>query len=225
MRLLLIEDHQRLAEFVGTGLDKAGFAVDVVHTAADGNAAVEAMRYDAVILDLGLPDADGMTVLQAVRARGDAVPILLLTARDGVEERVKGLHAGADDYLLKPFAMAELVARIRVLLRRPSSSLGLVLAEGNVRFDTVDRQATVNGKPLMLGRRELDLLELLMRRSGRVLSKAALEDGIYPFGEEVASNAIEVLVHRLRKRMQQAGASVQLHTLRGIGYLLAAKPP
>jgi DNA-binding response OmpR family regulator len=166
-----------------------------------------------------------MTLLRARRTRGDEVPILLLTARDEVEHRVEGLDAGADDYLLKPFAMAELVARIRVLLRRPSSSLGVTLAEGNLSFDTVNRQATVDGDQVMLSRREVDLLELLMRRSGRVVSKAAIEDGIYPFGEEIASNAVEVLVHRLRKRMQQAGATVQLHTLRGIGYLLSEKAP
>jgi DNA-binding response OmpR family regulator len=225
LRLLVIEDHHRLAEFIAAGLDQAGFAVDVVHTAADGEAAIEAMGYDAVVLDLGLPDADGMTLLRARRARGDAVPILLLTARDEVEHRVEGLDAGADDYLLKPFAMAELVARVRVLLRRPSSSLGITLSEGNMSFDTVSRQATVNGDQVMLSRREVDLLELLMRRSGRVVSKAAIEDGIYPFGEEIASNAVEVLVHRLRKRMQLAGATVQLHTLRGVGYLLSDKMP
>jgi DNA-binding response OmpR family regulator len=225
VRLLVIEDHQRLAEFIATGLEQAGFAVDAVHSAADGEAAIEAVAYDAVILDLGLPDADGMTLLKARRARGDTVPILLLTARDDVEHRVEGLDAGADDYLLKPFAMAELVARIRVVLRRPSSSLGVVLTEGNLRFDTVGRQATVNGDQVMLSRREIDLLELLMRRSGRVVSKSAIEEGIYAFGEELASNAVEVLVHRLRKRMLQAGATVQLHTLRGVGYLLSDKAP
>ena len=225
MRLLVIEDHERLAEFVAAGLDQAGFAVDVVHNAADGAAAIDAMAYDAVILDLGLPDADGMTLLRARRARGDGVPILLLTARDELEHRVEGLDAGADDYLLKPFAMAELVARIRVLLRRPSSSLGMTLSEGNVRYDTVSRETTIDGTQVMLSRREVDLLELLMRRSGRVVSKAAIEDGIYPFGEEIASNAVEVLVHRLRKRLQLAGATIQLHTLRGIGYLLSDKAP
>ncbi|MBV8651019.1 MAG: response regulator transcription factor [Alphaproteobacteria bacterium] len=225
MRLLVIEDHQRLAEFIAAGLEQAGFAVDAVHSAADGEAAIGAVAYDAVILDLGLPDADGLTLLKARRARGDTVPILLLTARDDVEHRVEGLDAGADDYLLKPFAMAELVARIRVLLRRPSSSLGVVLTEGNLRFDTVGRQATVNGDQVMLSRREIDLLELLMRRSGRVVSKSAIEEGIYAFGEELASNAVEVLVHRLRKRMLRAGATVQLHTLRGVGYLLSDKVP
>jgi DNA-binding response OmpR family regulator len=225
LRVLLIEDHERLAEFIAAGLDQAGLAVDVVHTAGDGAAAIDAIEYEAVILDLGLPDADGMTLLRERRALGDNVPILLLTARDDIEHRVQGLDAGADDYLLKPFAMAELVARIRALLRRPSGGLGLVLAEGNLRYDTVGRQAVVNGDPLTLGRREIDLLELLLRRSGRVVPKAAIEESIYPFGEEIASNAVEVLVHRLRKRLQQARATAQLHTLRGIGYLLSEKTP
>ena len=225
MRLLVVEDHQRLAELIASGLDQAGFAVDTVHTATDAQAAVNVIGYDVVVLDLGLPDADGMWLLREWRAGGSALPILLLTARDEVENRVKGLNAGADDYLLKPFAMAELVARVRVLLRRPANSLGVTLSYGNIEFDSVARLAKVNGEAVILGRRELDLLELLMRRSGRVVAKSAIEESIYPFGEEIASNAVEVLVHRLRRRMQQVGATVQLHTLRGIGYLLSDKTP
>lgn len=225
MRLLLIEDNDRLSSFVAAGLDKAGFSVDRVSCAADGFVALRGMRYDTVILDLGLPDADGLTVLTALRRDGDMTPVIVLTARDGVGDRVRGLNLGADDYLLKPFAMEELVARIRVLLRRPGGNLGLTLAQGNVTFDTMAREVRVSGQPLVLGRRELDALEVLMRRAGRVVSKAAIEDALYAFGDEVESNTIEVLVHRLRKRMQAAGADVLIQTLRGVGYFLAEKTP
>lgn len=225
MRLLLIEDNERLALFVAAGLGKAGFSVDRVGCAADGEAALRGMRYDAVILDLGLPDADGLSLLSDLRRRGDATAVIILTARDGVEDRVKGLNQGADDYLLKPFAMEELTARIRVLLRRPGGNLGLMLTQGNIVFDTMARQACVAGQSVALTRRELDALEVLMRRAGRVVSKAAIEDALYAFGEEVDSNTIEVLIHRLRKRLQAAGADVLIQTLRGVGYFLAEKTP
>ncbi|PWC33420.1 response regulator transcription factor [Azospirillum sp. TSO35-2] len=225
MRLLLIEDNRRLASLTAEGLRKAGFAVDCVHTADEAAAAVTVAGYDAVLLDLGLPDADGLTVLAAMRDRADTTPVLILTARDGVEERVKGLNLGADDYLLKPFALEELVARIRALLRRPGAALGIALHQGNIVFDTVNRQATVGGQPLDLSRRELDALELLLRRAGRVVSKTALENGLYGFGEEVGSNAVEVLIHRLRKRLQAAGATAGVQTLRGIGYILIDSAP
>ncbi|MDR3440116.1 response regulator transcription factor [Telmatospirillum sp.] len=225
MRLLLIEDNDRLAGFIAAGLGKAGFAVDQVATAADGEAALRSMRYEVVILDLGLPDADGLTVLAALRGRGDSTSVIVLTARDGVGDRVAGLNQGADDYLLKPFAMEELIARVRVQLRRPGGNLGLCLTQGNLLFDTVARQTRVAGQPLVLTRRELDALEVLMRRAGRVVSKVAIEEAIYAFGEELESNAIEVLIHRLRKRLQSAGADVVIQTLRGVGYLLADKTP
>ncbi len=220
MRLLMIEDNRRLAALTAQGLGKAGFTVDCVHTADDGIAAVTVAGYDAILLDLGLPDADGLSVLTALRRRSDATPVLILTARDGVEERVRGLNLGADDYLLKPFALEELVARIRALLRRPGAALGVELTQGNLAFDTVNRVATVGGAPLDLSRRELDALELLMRRAGRVVSKTAFENSLYGFGEEVGSNAVEVLIHRLRKRLQAAGALAGIQTLRGIGYIL-----
>lgn len=188
-------------------------------------AALRSTRYDTIILDLGLPDADGLTVLATLRERGDGVPVLVLSARDGLDDRVRGLNQGADDYLVKPFAMTELVARIRVLLRRPGNALGLSLSQGNVAFDTVVRQTTVAGRPITLSRRELDTLELLMRRADRVVSKSIIEDAIYPFGEEIGSNAIEVLIHRLRKHLHAAGATVSIHTLRGVGYLLSDHRP
>lgn len=224
MRLLLIEDNRRLAALTAEGLGKAGFAVDLVHSAEDASAALAVAGFDAVLLDLGLPDTDGLTLLSALRARADATPVLILTARDGVDDRVRGLNLGADDYLVKPFALEELVARIRALLRRPGAALGMVLQQGNLAFDSAARLASVAGRPLDLSRRELDALELLLRRAGRVVSKAALENGLYGFGEEVGSNAVEVLIHRLRKRLLAAGATAGVQTLRGIGYILTEVP-
>lgn len=225
MRVLLIEDNMRLAGYTITGLGKAGFVVDGVQTASAAFTALQSRRHDALILDLGLPDKDGMTVLSAMRQRGDSTPVLILSARDRLEDRVLGLNHGADDYLVKPFAMEELIARLRVLLRRPGSVLGLSLKQGNVIFDTVGRQTIVDGVPLMLSRRELDVLELLMRRAGRVVSKSAIEDAIYQTSEDIASNAIEVLISRLRKHLQNAGADISVHTLRGVGYLLPDHSP
>ncbi len=225
MRVLLIEDNTRLAGFVALGLDKAGFAVDVMHTAADAEAALAAARYDVVVLDIGLPDASGLTILAGLRGRGDSIPVLVLSARDGIEDRVGALNRGADDYVLKPFAMEELVARLRALLRRPGDSLDSVLVHGNVAFDSTTREVRVADGPIALSRRERDALELLLRRFGKVVSKDSIEAAIYAFDDELTSNAIEVLIHRLRKRMQQAGATVHVHTLRGIGYLLSDRAP
>lgn len=225
MRILLIEDNSRLVGLVLVGLDKAGFAVDAYGTAAEGKAALAATPYDAVILDLGLPDEDGMSVLAELRGQRNDTPVLILTARDGIDDRVRGLNEGADDYLLKPFAMEELVARLRAMLRRPGGTLGIILTQGNLEFDSAGREARIDGEALPLSRRELDALELLMRRAGRVVAKAALEEALYRSGEEIASNAIEVLIHRLRKQLAKADASIFIHTLRGIGYLLSDKAP
>lgn len=220
MRLLLIEDNARLAALTGEGLVKAGFAVDAVRSLEEAHAAILVTGYDAILLDLGLPDGDGLSFLKSLRGSGNATPVLVLTARDGVEDRVGGLNLGADDYLVKPFALEELVARVRALLRRPGHALGTALRQGNLSFDTVERVVRVGDQPVELGRRELDALELLMRRAGRVVSKSAIESNLYGFGEEVGENAVEVLIHRLRKRLQQAGADAGIQTLRGIGYIL-----
>lgn len=221
MRLLLIEDNPRLAEFIGRSLDRAGFAVDPVGSVADAESVLDTIAYDLVILDLGLPDGDGMELLARIRRLHTDLPVLILTARDALEARVAGLNGGADDYLLKPFAVEELVARINALLRRPGRSLGPALSLGNLAYDHAGRDVTVDGRPVTLSRRELDVLELLLRRSGRVVTKAALEDSVYGFNEEVASNSIEVAMHRLRKSLSTAKADVVIHTLRGIGYVIA----
>ena len=220
MRLLIVEDNRRLCEYVGEALHARGFAVDSVESGSDAETAIATTAYDAIILDLGLPDMDGLDWLTGVRRRLNQMPVLILTARDGVGELVLGLNAGADDYLRKPFEIEELVARIRALLRRPGHVLGTQLTHGNVSLNTHTRELTVNAIPVDLGRRECGALELLLRRADRVVSKSSIEEAIYAFGEEVASNAIEVLIHRLRKRMQQADADIQIHTLRGVGYML-----
>jgi DNA-binding response OmpR family regulator len=221
MRLLLIEDHERFADFVKISLEKEGFAVDVVLNATDGEAAFATVTYDAILLDLGLPDFDGLELLKAWRAAGNETPVLIITARDGVDDRVIGLNSGGDDYLVKPFAMPELVARIRALLRRPGGALGAVMTAGNIAFDTTGREVLVDGKIIPISRREMGVLEQLMRRVGHVVPKDVLEDRIYGFDEEVSSNSVEVHVSRLRKRLNETGASVVIHTLRGVGYLLS----
>ena len=221
MRLLLIEDHERFAGFIKISLEKEGFAVDIVLNAGDGEAAFAAVTYDAILLDLGLPDFDGLELLKAWRSAGNETPVLIITARDGVDDRVIGLNSGGDDYLVKPFAMPELVARIRALLRRPGGALGAVMSAGNISFDTTGREVQVDGKTIPISRREMGVLEQLMRRVGHVVPKDVLEDRIYGFDEEVSSNSVEVHVSRLRKRLSETGASVVIHTLRGVGYLLS----
>jgi DNA-binding response OmpR family regulator len=222
MRILLVEDSARLHALISEAMRKNGFTVDVVTLAEDARSAVASTLYDAVILDLGLPDSDGMTVLAAVRAgRKASTPVIVLTARDTSDAIVAGLNGGADDYLCKPFVMDELIARLRAVLRRPGRALNSLMREGNLELNTVDRVVTIAGATVELSRRELSALELLMRRSGRVISKAEMEESLYGYGEEVASNAIEVVVHRLRKKLSSAEASAELHTLRGIGYLLS----
>lgn len=221
MRILLIEDHQRFAGFVKESLDKEGFSVDAVNTAAAGDDAISSVKYDAVVLDLGLPDQDGLDLLRSWRTKGDETPVLILTARDKIDEKVLGLNSGGDDYLLKPFAVEELIARIRALLRRPGEVLGLVLNAGNVSFDSTAREVLINGKVISMPRREMGVLEHLIRRVGRVVPKDVLEDKIYGFGKEVSSNSIEVHVSRLRKRLSGAGADIAVQTVRGVGYLLS----
>lgn len=221
MRALIIEDNIKISQIIAKTLLDAGLVSDICETAGDGQAAIEDIAYDVVVLDLGLPDQDGLEVLQMVRKSGNSVPVLILTARSDISERVEGLDSGADDYLTKPFAQDELAARVRALLRRPGGALGVELNSGNIVLNTADRSVSISEQPIVLSRRETDLLEILMRRSGRVVPKASIEDGLYEFGAEVASNSVEVCVHRLRRSLEKGGANSSVHTVRGVGYLLA----
>ena len=225
MRLLAIEDERELAELTASALGRAGFAVDIAGSLAEAEEAVAVMTYDAIILDLGLGDGNGLALLRSLRSRGASVPVLILTARDALEDRVMGLDSGADDYVLKPFHMSELISRVRAVLRRPNSALGVRLEIGNLAFETAHRQVTVDDSIVPLSIRELALLELLLRRAERVVTREAIEQSLYSFGSELGSNALEVLVHRLRRKLQDAGAALQIHTLRGVGYLLADQAP
>lgn len=221
MRVLLIEDEARIVELLSTALSRAGFVVDAFGTCADGSEALALTPYDAAILDLGLPDGDGLALLAAARSSGNDVPILVLTARDAVEDRVRGLDTGADDYLVKPFAVSELVARTKALLRRPGGALGAILQAGNVTFDTIGRDVRIGDQSIALPRRESAILEHLMRQFGRVVPKAVLEEKLYGIDEELKSNAIPVHVHHLRRKLLDAGGTAVIHTVRGVGYLLS----
>ena len=220
MRLLIVEDEARIAELVRAALLRAGLTADAVALCADAKAALAVAAYDAAIVDLGLPDGDGLSLIQDLRRGGNRIPILVLTARDAVEDRVCGLDTGADDYLVKPFATSELVARTKALLRRPGGALGITLHAGNVTFDTVGRDVRVGDASLLLPRRETAILEHLMRRLGRVVPKAVLEEKLYGLDDEHESNVIPVHVHHLRRKLMEAAATAEIHTVRGVGYLL-----
>lgn len=225
MRLLVIEDESRICEFVSEALRRAGFAVDCFATLGDARAALAGIAYDAVVLDRGLPDGDGLELFCDLRSLAERPPVLILTAKDTVDARVAGLDAGADDYLVKPFAMVELVARIKALLRRPGGALGVRLEAGALLLDTVGRDASVRGAPLALGRQEVAILEHLMRRLGRVVPKTLLEEKLYGIDDELGSNAIPVHVHHLRRKLAEVDAGCAIHTVRGIGYFLREEAP
>ncbi len=222
MRLLLIEDNARLGALVVDGLGQDGFVVDWCETLEDGLEARGLAAYDLILLDLGLPDGDGLDLVRRLRRHRDSVPILILTARGGLGERIAGLDVGADDYLVKPFDIAELAARCRALLRRPGACLGVVLQAGNVALDTTNRSLQVAGAPVAMPPRELALLEHLLRRAGQVVAKTLLEDQLYALDAEVSPNALEVAVSRLRKRLAAANADLTLRTAHGVGYALMA---
>ncbi|CAL78457.1 putative two-component response regulator (QseB/CopT-like) [Bradyrhizobium sp. ORS 278] len=223
MRLLVVEDNNELSKLLSQGLASAFYQVDTVSSAADARDALNDISYAAMILDLGLPDEDGLSVLTELRRRGDPLPVIVLTARGGLQDRVGGLRSGADDYLVKPFALEELVARLQAILRRPGQLLGRSLELGNLVYDTESRQTFVGGAPRTLSARELSVLEILLRRQGRVVPKKAVEDHIFGLTGEVGSNAVEVYVSRLRKQLAEYGATVVIHTIRGVGYMMAAE--
>lgn len=221
VRLLVVEDNPELSELLAQGLNAAGFKVDSASMAGDARSALATTRYSAVVLDLGLPDDDGLTLLQEMRGKNDPVPVIVLTARSSAQDRVKGLRTGADDYLVKPFAFEELVARLEAIFRRPNQLVGSSLRMGNVTLDTASRQVLIDDLPQHLSSRESAVLELLLRRKGHVVTKRLIEDELFGLFNEIASNAVEVYVHRLRKQLIEHSASVQIHTIRGVGYLLA----
>lgn len=221
MRILLVEDDPLLGEGLQTGLRQQGMTADWLTDGQLADTALLNHDFEAVVLDLGLPRIDGLTVLKRLRARGDQTPVLILTARDAIEDRVAGLDAGADDYLTKPFALAELQARIRALLRRAHGIASPVLKHGALELDPARHCASLAGAPLLLAQREFTLLQALLEHQGRALSREQLESELYGWGEEVESNAIEVHIHHLRKKL----GSDWIKTLRGVGYLLNPTPP
>ena len=218
MKLLIVEDHQELNALLSRHLERIGFAVDAVSTGRKALHAIAMGDYDAMLLDLGLPDIDGMEVLEQCQKIGKRIPCILLTARDALESRLAGLNGGADDYVLKPFEMTELEARLRAVLRRAQAAHPQKLSLGNVAFETESRFATVNGKQVDLLRREAMLLEEMLKVWPRITVKERLEEHLYASRESVTLNAVEALVSRLRRKLREGGADVQIDTVRGIGY-------
>jgi DNA-binding response OmpR family regulator len=221
MRLLIAEDNIELARLLANGLTAAGYETDIVSGVDEARDAVRSVSYAAMILDLGLPDGDGLSILHELRRRMDPLPVLVLTARSGLQDRVNGLRSGADDYLAKPFALEELVARLEAILRRPGQLLGSSLNLANLVYDTETRQIFIDDVPRIFSARETSVLEILLRRQGRVVPKKNVEDHIFGLSGEVASNAVEVYVSRLRKQLGEYGAKILIHTIRGVGYLMA----
>ena len=220
MRILLAEDHPQLAKSIVQGLARFGFGVDSFPTAAAALKATRVIAYDAIVLDLGLPDRDGLEILGELRAHNSAAPVLILSARESIDSRVTGLDSGADDYVVKPVAMSELAARLRALLRRPGHRLAAVLKVGNLCLDVNRRQVTVRGSVVRFSAREIETLEILMRREGQVTSKQDLDDALNGSNGNTSQNGVEALISRLRRRMSAIDADCTIHTLHGIGYLL-----
>lgn len=218
MRLLYIEDDAMIRESVSKGLQPEGFTVDAVGDGSSGLLALKSHAYDLLLLDLGLPRLDGIAVLTALRQRGEHIPVLILTARDAVADRVRGLNAGADDYLVKPFDLQELVARIHALLRRQAGRADAVVRHGPLELNATTHAVRLDGNPIALSAREFALLSALMDRPGAVLSVPQLEEKLYGWNDEVGSNTVEVYIHALRRKL---GAGL-IRNVRGVGYMLAA---
>lgn len=224
MRVLVIEDEPELARLVCENLRRAGHAADTVDLLELAEAALATVSYDLILLDLNLPDGDGLRWLKRVRSGHSTIPVIALTARDSPGDRVAGLDGGADDYVVKPFELDELLARMRAVIRRREGVLAPQLTLANLSFDPARRTVTIEGQPVVLGRRELALLDVLMRRAGRVAQRADLDGALYSLDDEVDANALEAVVSRLRRKLATAGAAVTIHTVRGVGYMLDAAP-
>lgn len=220
MRLLLVEDDPMIGESIEEGLRGESYAVDWVRNGRDVELALAGVAYDLMLLDLGLPGKQGMEVLRSTRARGDDLPVLIITARDGTPARVEGLDAGADDYLVKPFDLDELLARIRALLRRRVSRTRSIIEHGKLKLDLASHEATLDGQPVKLSAREFSVLRALLDNPGSVVSKAQLEEKLYGWNSEVESNTVDVYVHHLRKKF----GSDFIKNVRGVGYKIAAAP-
>lgn len=218
MRVLLVEDDPMIGAAMQGALKDESYAADWVKNGQTALNTLGIQHYDLVLLDLGLPGKDGLEVLRAIRTAENAVPVLIITAREGLEDRLRGLDGGADDYVLKPFEMAELLARMRAVLRRKGTAPSLVLSNGQVSLDPATREAAVNGgEPLQLSNREFALLQALLVRPGAILSRSDLEDRIYGWGDEVESNAVEFLIHALRRKL---GSEV-IKNVRGVGWMVS----
>lgn len=218
MRILLVEDDGMIAQAVAAGLKHAGYAADHAADGETAEAALRAQNYDLMLLDLGLPKKDGLQVLQRIRQSGQTLPVLVLTARDDLDSRLAGLDGGADDYIVKPFDMAELLARIRAVLRRRMGHATAVIGNGLMTLDPASRQVRIKGQPesIPLSSREFAVLHALLARAGVIHSRADLEDKVYPWGEEVESNAIDFLIHALRKKLGKDS----IKNVRGVGWLV-----
>jgi DNA-binding response OmpR family regulator len=223
MRILLVEDEIEMAAALRAALARRGFVVDRVRTLEDAHIALKEPGVRAVLLDRRLPDGDGLSLLPVLRAMADPPPVIVLTALGQTMERVEGLDAGADDYLVKPFELDELLARLRAVARRRAGAAVEPLTLGALSFDTVHREAQVSGNPLQLPRREIALLDVLLRRAGRVVLRETIEAALFGFDDAPASNTLDSHVSRLRRRLSDAGAGVAIHALRGVGYMAKAE--
>jgi two-component system response regulator TctD len=222
MRVLLIEDEDAVAAALAAALTRRGLSIDRARDAGEAEAYLAAIDYAAVLLDLGLPDEDGISLLIRMRARGDTRPVLVLTARGSIDARILGLNEGADEYMVKPFDVDELLARLLAILRRRDGYVGKALRCGALEFVVDTRTAYVGSQPLMLSVRETQLLELLLRRVGKVVPKRVAEDQLFGLDGDLGSNAVEVYVHRLRKRLEDGATNVRIETVRGVGYMIVA---
>ena len=222
-RILLVEDDPTIADTAAESLRQQGVRVDIARTRVQASAAADSTRYDLIILDICLPDGSGLDLLRRWRAGDRATPVIALTARGGIEDRIQGLDAGADDYIAKPFELRELAARVRAVLRRPGGTLGQLLTIANVELDTVRRRLRIAGHLENAPRRELAILEMLMRSVNNVVTRDAVMRAAYAAEEHATNNALEANVSRLRQKLSEAGAGLEIHTIRGVGYLLREK--